>query len=74
MSLDRWEQFNYIADTTDLKTTEKNLLFIIFRFVNHKTKYANPSRAVLLKKSGIKSEQTLDKMLNVLIKKRFLKR
>ena len=74
MSLDRWEQFNYIADTTDLKTTEKNLLFIIFRFVNHKTKYANPSRAVLMKKSGIKSEQTLDKVLNELIKKGFLKR
>ena len=54
MSLDRWEQFNYIADTTNLKTTEKNLLFIIFRFVNHKTKYANPSRAVLMKKSGIR--------------------
>lgn len=70
----RWEEFNFIIDTLDLDIKEKGLLLIIFRYINHKTGYANPSRALLKKLTRITDNRTLDNMINSLIKKGFLYR
>ena len=68
----RWNEFNSIIDTVDLDVKEKGLLLIIFRYVNHKTGYADPSRSLIKKKTGISDNRTLDKIFNSLINKGFL--
>lgn len=70
----RWDEFNSIVDTLDLDVKEKGLLLIIFRYVNHKTGYANPSRTLLKKTTGISDNRTLDNILKSLIEKGFLYR
>lgn len=72
--LNRWEQFNAIADNLDLDLKEKGLLMILFRFVNYKTGYADPSRALIKKLTKITDNRTLDKLLNNLIDKGLLDR
>ena len=52
--IDRWEQFNLIIDDESLDVKEKGLLLILFRYVNYKTGYADPSRELLKKLYGTK--------------------
>lgn len=68
----RWQEFNFIVDAEDLDLKEKGLLLIIFRYVNYKTGYADPSRTLIKKLTGISDNRTLDKMFDSLIKKRYL--
>mgnify|MGYP001585219260 CR=1 FL=1 len=70
----RWEEFNSIIDNEDLDIKEKGLLLILFRFVNYKTGYADPSRILIKKLTNITDNRTLDKLMNNLIDKGFLKR
>ena len=70
----RWKEFNLIIDTLDLDVKEKGLLLIIFRYVNHKTGYANPSRALLKKLYGTNKNDVIDKVINSLISKGYLYR
>lgn len=70
----RWEEFNSIIDNEDLDIKEKGLLLILFRFVNYKTGYANPSRTLIKKLTDITDNRTLDKLINTLIDKGLLKR
>ncbi|OPF52519.1 hypothetical protein BH721_04490 [Clostridium baratii] len=70
----RWEEFNSIIDNEDLDIKEKGLLLILFRFINYKTGYANPSRTLIKKLTNITDNRTLDKLINTLIKKGLLKR
>lgn len=69
---DRWSDFNNIIDTLELDIKEKGLLLILFRYVNYKAGYANPSRSLIKKKSGISDNRTLDKIFDSLIEKGFL--
>ncbi len=69
---DRWSDFNKIVDTLELDIKEKGLLLILFRYVNYKAGYANPSRSLIKKKSGISDNRTLDKIFDSLIEKGFL--
>lgn len=68
----RWQQFNSIIDNQELDLKEKCLLLVIFRYVNYKTGYADPSRALIKKLTGIKKDETLDKIINSLIEKEFI--
>ena len=68
----RWDQFNSIADNENLNLKEKGLLIILFRYVNHKTQYASPSRALIKKLTGISDNRTLDNLFASLINKNFL--
>ncbi|WP_294379048.1 helix-turn-helix domain-containing protein [uncultured Clostridium sp.] len=68
----RWQQFNSIIDNEGLDIKEKGLLLILFRHVNYKTGYADPSRSLIKKKTGISDNRTLDKIFNSLINKGFL--
>lgn len=70
--VNRWEEFNLIIDRLDLDIKEKGLLLIIFRYVNYKTGYANPSRALLKQLTGITDNRTLDNIIKSLIEKGFL--
>lgn len=70
----RWEEFNSIIDRNDLDIKEKGLLLILFRFVNYKTGYANPSRTLIKKLANITDNRTLDKLINNLIYKGLIKR
>lgn len=71
---DRWTEFNEIVDEENLDSKEKLILLVLFRYVNAKTKYANPSRALIKKLTSIQHDQTLDKHLNSLIDKGYLDR
>lgn len=71
-SKDRWSDFNYIIESEDLDVKEKGMLLILFRYVNYKTGYANPSRELLKKLYGSNKNDTIDKVLNSLINKGFL--
>lgn len=68
----RWEEFNLIIDTLNLDIKEKGLLLVIFRYVNSKKGYADPSRTLIKKLTGIKHNNTLDNLLDSLINKGFL--
>ncbi|GEA33604.1 helix-turn-helix domain-containing protein [Clostridium diolis] len=68
----RWKDFNLVIDTLNLDIKEKGLLLIIFRYVNYKNGYANPSRTLLKKLTGISDNRTLDKILDSIIEKGFL--
>ncbi|MGN2349426.1 helix-turn-helix domain-containing protein [Clostridium cagae] len=70
----RWETFNSIIDNKDLDLKEKGLLLVVFRYVNYKTGYANPSRTLIKKLTGIKEDKTLNKLFNSIIQKGFLTR
>lgn len=70
----RWEEFNFIIDSLELDIKEKGLLLIIFRYINYKTGYADPSRALIKKLTGISDNRTLDKLFDSLIEKRYLSR
>lgn len=70
----RWDEFNSIVDTLDLNIKEKGLLLIIFRYVNHKTGYANPSRTLLKKLYGTNKNDVIDRVINSLINKGYLYR
>ncbi|MGV3027105.1 helix-turn-helix domain-containing protein [Clostridium thermobutyricum] len=74
IKIDRWEQFNLIIGDEKLNIKEKGLLLILFRFVNYKTGYANPSRELLKKLYGTKKNDVLDKVLNSLIEKGYITR
>ncbi|KJZ91074.1 hypothetical protein ClosIBUN13A_CONTIG238g03747 [Clostridium sp. IBUN13A] len=58
----------------DLDIKEKGLLLIIFRYVNYKKGYADPSRALIKKLTGISDNRTLDKLFDSLIEKGVLSR
>lgn len=68
----RWKEFNLIVDNLNLDIKEKSLLLIIFRYVNYKKGYADPSRALIKKLTGISDNRTLDKIFDSLIEKGFL--
>nr|WP_243184366.1 helix-turn-helix domain-containing protein [Clostridium beijerinckii] len=51
---------------------EKGLLLIIFRYINYKTRYADPSRTLIKKLTGISDNRTLDKLFDSLIDKGYL--
>ena len=68
----RWEEFNFIIDSLDLDVKEKGLLLIIFRYINYRTGYADPSRTLIKKLTGIKHNNTLDNLFDSLINKGFL--
>ena len=70
----RWSDFNKIVDTLELDIKEKGLLLILFRHVNYKTGYADPSRDRIKKLYGTKKNDVLDKVMNSLIEKGFLVR
>nr|WP_241415165.1 hypothetical protein [Clostridium beijerinckii] len=56
----------------ELDIKEKGLLLIIFRYINYKTGYADPSRTLIKKLTGIKHNNTLDNLFDSLINKGFL--
>lgn len=64
---DRWKEFNSIVDDENLTSREKLLLVIIFRYVNHITGYASPSRNRIKKLARITDNRTLDNPLDSLI-------
>jgi hypothetical protein len=66
---DRWKEFNSIVDDENLTSKEKLLLVIIFRYVNHITGYASPSRKQVKKLARITDNRTLDNPLDSLIAK-----
>lgn len=68
----RWEEFNLIIDNEDLNIKEKGILLILFRYVNYRTGYADPSREKIKKISKISNDITLDKILKSLIEKKYL--
>lgn len=70
----RWKEFNSIIDDEKLNIKEKGLLLILFRYVNSKTKYANPSRALIKKLYGTNKNDVLDKIIKSLISKGLLVR
>ncbi|AIY81786.1 helix-turn-helix domain protein [Clostridium botulinum 202F] len=70
----RWETFNLIIDSKGLDIKEKGLVLVIFRYINHKTGYANPSRTLIKILTGISDNRTLDKIFDSLIQKGFLVR
>lgn len=72
--MNRWKEFNFIVDNMELNIKEKGLLLVIFRYINCKNGYANPSRALIKKLTGIVDNRTLDNLFNALIKKDFLLR
>lgn len=65
----RWLQYNTIIDNTELDLKEKGLLLVMFRYVNYEKGYADPSRTLIKKLTGIKHNNTLDKIFNSLIDK-----
>ncbi|WP_346920639.1 hypothetical protein [Clostridium sp. UBA7339] len=65
----RWLQYNTIIDNTELDLKEKGLLLVMFRYVNYEKGYADPSRTLIKKLTGIKKDETLDKIFNSLIDK-----
>jgi len=69
---DRWKEFNSIIDNEDLNIKEKGILLILFRYVNYRTGYADPSREKIKKISKISNDVTLDKILKSLIEKKYL--
>lgn len=73
-NISRWDQFNLIIDNQELDIKEKGLLLILFRFVNYKTGYADPSRDLLKKLYGTKRNETLDNVLKSLINKKYILR
>lgn len=70
----RWNEFNSIVDTLNLDIKEKGLLLVLFRHVNYKTGYADPSRALIKMKTNISDNRTLDKLMDSLIEKGFIVR
>lgn len=70
----RWQEFNSIVDSKELDIKEKGLLLILFRYVNYKTGYANPSRALIKKLYGTNKNDVLDKVMDSLINKGILSR
>jgi hypothetical protein len=70
----RWYEFNSIIDSKDLDIKEKGLLLIIFRYINHRTRYADPSRILIKKLTDISDNRTLDKIFDSLIEKGLLRR
>ena len=70
----RWKEFNLIIDNEDLNIKEKGLLLILFRYINYKNGYANPSRDLIKKLYGTKKDNVIDKILNSLIQKGYLTR
>ncbi len=72
--MSRWHQFNAIIDNNELNAKEKGVLLIIFRFIDSEAKYAYPSRKVIKRLAKITDNRTLDKILNTLIEKGFIKR
>lgn len=70
----RWYEFNSIIDSKELDIKEKGLLLIIFRYINHRTRYADPSRILIKKLTDISDNRTLDKIFDSLIEKGFLRR
>ena len=73
-TINRWEEFNLIVDSTELVSKEKIILLILFRYVNKDTGYANPSRELIKKLARITDNRTLDSAINSLINKGFLYR
>ena len=71
---DRWEKFNLIIDQENIDIKEKGLLLILFRYINYKTGYANPSRTLIKKLYGTNKNDVLDKTMNSLINKGYLTR
>lgn len=74
MEQNRWQQFNSIIDSEELNLKEKGLLLILFRYINHEKGYASPSRALIKKLFGTNKNDVLDKYMNSLIEKGYLKR
>lgn len=70
--MDRWGQFNSIVEDENLDVKEKGLLLIIFRYINHKTGYANPSRELIKKLYGTKKNDVIDKVFKSLENKGYL--
>ena len=70
----RWQEFNSIIDDDNLDVKEKGLLLILFRYINNKTGYADPSRELLKKLYGTKKNDVLDKVINSLMYKGYLVR
>lgn len=71
---DRWKEFNSIVDDEKLTSREKLLLLILFRYVNHITGYASPSRNLIKKLARITDNRTLDNPLDSLIAKGYIVR
>lgn len=69
---DRWKEFNSIVDDENLTASEKLLLLILFRYVNHITGCASPSRNLIKKLAGITDNRTLDNPLDSLIAKGYI--
>ncbi len=65
----RWLQYNTIIDNTELDLKEKGLLLVMFRYVNYEKGYADPSRTLIKKLTGISDNRTLDRIFNSLIGK-----
>lgn len=70
----RWQEFNSIVDSKELDIKEKGMLLILFRYVNYKTGYADPSRALIKKLYGTNKNDVLDKVMDSLINKGILSR
>lgn len=73
-TINRWEEFNLIVESTELVGKEKIILLILFRYVNKDTGYASPSRERIKKLASITDNRTLDSAINSLINKGFLYR
>ena len=71
---DRWEQFNEIADNTELTGNEKLLMILIFRYYSPKHGYSYPTLETLKEKMGYSHTRYVLKNIKSLVDKGYIRK
>ena len=74
MPKDRWEQFNEIADNTELTGNEKLLMILIFRYYSPKQGYSYPTLETLKEKMGYSHTRYVLKNIKSLVDKGYIRK
>lgn len=74
MPKDRWEQFNEIADNTELTGNEKLLMILIFRYYSPKHGYSYPTLETLKEKMGYSHTRYVVKNIKSLVDKGYIRK
>ncbi|WP_347915850.1 helix-turn-helix domain-containing protein [Clostridium saudiense] len=74
MPKDRWEQFNEIADNTELTGNEKLLMILIFRYYSPKHGYSYPTLETLKEKMGYSHTRYVLKNIKSLVDKGYIRK
>lgn len=74
MPKDRWEQFNEIADNTELTGNEKLLMILIFRYYSPKHGYSYPTIETLKQKMGYSHTRYVVKNIKSLVDKGYIRK